>query len=48
MFHKIGLLKNFGKLTGKTPVPEFFFLKKLHRIKSATLLKRYLSTDVLL
>ena len=45
MFYKIYLLKNFGKVTGKTPVPETFFLKKLHSIKSATLLKRYFSTD---
>ena len=47
MFYKIGL-KNFGKLTGKIPVPGFFFLIKLRSIKSASLLKRYFSTDVLL
>ena len=42
IFYKIGLLKNFGKLAGETPVPEFFFLKKLHTIKPATSLKKRL------
>ena len=46
MFYKVGLLKK--KSYRKTPMPEFFLLIKLHTIKSATLLKRDFSTDVLM
>ena len=48
MFYKVGLLKNFEKLTGKHLCRSFFFLMKLHTIKPATLLKRDFSADVLL
>ena len=47
MFYKIGLLKNFGKLTGKHLYRSFFLIKS-YTIKPATLLKRDFSTDVLL
>ena len=40
MFHKIGLLKNFGKLTGKTPVPEFFFLEKVAQHQVCNFIKK--------
>ena len=48
MFYKIGLLKTFGKPTGKRLYQSFFFLKKLHTMKPETLLKRDFSSDVLL
>ena len=47
MFYRIGLFKNFGKLTGKR-FSRSFFLIKLYTIKLATLLKRDSSSDVLL
>ena len=47
MFYKIGLFKNFGKLTRKR-LCRSFFLIKLYTIKPATLLKRDFSSDVLL
>ena len=40
--------QKFRKTFRKTPAPEFIFLKKLHTIKPATLLKRDFNTDVLL
>ena len=42
---KIGLLKKFGKLTGKH-LHRSFFLIRLYTNKPATLLKRNFSTDV--
>ena len=48
MFYKVGLLKNFEKLTGKPLCRSVFFLIKLHTIKPATLLKRDFSEDILL
>ena len=47
MFYKIGLFKNFGKLTRKR-LCQSFFLIKLYTSKPATLLKRYFSSDVLI
>ena len=47
MFYKIGLFKNFGKLTRKR-LCRSFFLIKLYTIKLATLLKTDFSSDVLL
>ena len=47
MFYKIGLFKNFGKLTRKR-LCRSFFLIKLYTIKPATLLKRDFSSDILL
>ena len=47
MFCKIGLFKNFGKLTRKRLCWSFFLIK-LYTIKPATLLKRDFSSDVLL
>ena len=47
MFYKIGLFKNFGKLTRKR-LCRSFFLIKLYTIKPANLLKRDFSSDVLL
>ena len=45
---KVGLLKNFGKVTGKHLCRSFFFLIKLHAIKHVTLLKIVFSADFLL
>ena len=47
MFYKIGLFKNFGKLTRKRLCRNFFLIK-LYTIKPANLLKRDFSSDVLL
>ena len=45
MFYKIGLLKNFGKLTGKRLCWSFFLIK-FYTIKPATLLKRDFSAQM--
>ena len=45
MFYKIGIFKNFRKLT-RNPLCRSVFLIKLYTIKLATLLKRDFSSDV--
>ena len=47
MFYKIGVLKNFGKFTGKHLYREFFF-NKVAGLQCATILKKTLGRSVFL
>ena len=40
MFYKIRVLKNFYKIHRKIPVPESFFLVKLHACTSSNFIKK--------